>query len=62
MRKVEGTAINKDDMHWTATCPFCDYEIEYKGYFESTDVCICPKCKAKFLTSKVWIDEKYYIE
>jgi ssDNA-binding Zn-finger/Zn-ribbon topoisomerase 1 len=62
MRKVDGYAINGDDLHWTVNCPNCDYEIEYKGYFDATDVNICPKCMAKFLTSKVWLDKKYYIE
>lgn len=62
MKKTEGNAINGDDMNWTVECPDCDYEIEYKGYFDSSDVNICPKCKTKFLTSKVWMDEKRYIE
>ena len=62
MKKAEGYAINRDDMHWTVNCPDCDYGIEYKGYFDAGDANICPKCKAKFLTSKVWIDEKHYIK
>lgn len=58
---AEGHAIDGDDMHWTVNCPNCDIEIEYKGYFDSSDLNKC-KCGCRFTTTKVWIDEKYYIE
>ncbi len=61
METTEGNAIDGDDSHWTVNCPNCEKEFEYTGYFESSDITEC-SCGCKFKTTKVWIDEKHYIE
>jgi len=59
---TEGNAINGDDMHWTVECPYCKKEIEYKGYFDSAEKCVCPKCREIFYVNKVWLNDREYIK
>ena len=61
MKKVDGHAIGDDDMNWTVECPECLKEIEYEGYFESSDLNRC-KCGCYFLTRRVYFDDGSYIE
>lgn len=62
LRTVGGYAIDGDDMHYTTGCPYCDYEIEWQGWFDPDDKHICPKCKEKFYVNKVWIDDNNYVQ
>jgi hypothetical protein len=58
---ADGHAIDGDDMHWTVSCPTCDREIEYTGYFDSFDINKC-KCGTEFKTRRVYFDDKSYME
>ena len=61
MKTTEAYAIDNDDMHFTVECPTCNYELEYSGYFDSSEVDICSKCKTQFRISKLWLSEDDYI-
>ena len=62
MKTAEGNSFGGSDDHWIVNCPYCDYQIEYTGWFDPDDDCECPKCREHFKTIKVWIDEKHYIK
>ena len=61
MKTTEAYAIDNDDMHFTVECPSCNNETEYNGFFDSSEVNICPKCKVQFRISKLWMSEDDYI-
>jgi len=61
MRSADGHSVDGDDMHWTVSCPECEKEFEYQGYFDSGDETKC-RCGCTFRTIKVWIDDTHYIE
>jgi hypothetical protein len=56
---VVGTAFEED--HWQVVCPNCQKELEYKGYFDSSDITNC-KCGTSFKTSKIEFENGSYIE
>ena len=56
---VVGTAFEEDN--WQVTCPNCQKEFEYKGYFDSSDITNC-KCGTSFKTSKIEFENGSYIE
>ena len=58
---VDGKSVDGSDDHWTVTCPVCESEIEYEGFFDSGELNKC-KCGTEFKTRRVWIDDKNYIE
>lgn len=62
LKTVDGYAIQGDDMHYTTCCPECDNEMEWRGYFDSTDKYVCDKCHERFYVNKIWINEKEYIQ
>lgn len=31
LKSVEGNVVDGDDMHWTAECPNCEHETEWRG-------------------------------
>jgi hypothetical protein len=59
--KAEGNSVDGNDDHWFVLCPGCEKEFEYTGYFDSGDVTVC-SCGCSFITTRVWIDEKTYME
>ena len=61
VEEAEGRAVNGDDTHWHVNCPKCEKEFEYIGFFDSADKTKC-KCGCVFVTKKVWINDKTYIE
>ena len=56
---VVGIAFEED--HWQVTCPNCQKEFEYKGYFDSSDTTKC-KCGTSFKTSRIEFENGSYIE
>lgn len=50
---VDGYSINGDDMHWNVSCPVCDKEFEFTGYFDSDDITKC-RCGCEFKITKVY--------
>jgi len=56
----EGYAIDGDDMHWSVECPSCDKELEYEGFFDPDDKCVC-SCGKVFYCNKVWVSESEYL-
>jgi len=61
MRSADGHSVDGDDMHWTVSCPECEKEFEYQGYFDSCDETKC-RCGCTFRTIKLWIDDTHYIK
>lgn len=61
VRSAVGYSVEGDDMHWTVSCPECNNEFEYEGYFDSSDITKC-KCGCVFRTDKVWINDEMYIQ
>ena len=61
MKIVDGHSIDNDDMNWNVTCPTCEHEIEYIGFFDSGDVKKC-KCGAKFKIRRVYFYDGSYME
>ena len=61
INRTEGYSIDGADDHWTVSCPNCEHEFEYEGFFDSSDKTSC-KCGCEFVTTKVWINESHYIE
>lgn len=57
---VDGHSVDNDDMHWTVNCPACGCEIEYTGYFDSSDTNKC-KCGNKFKTKRVYFEDGSYM-
>jgi len=60
MKKVEGKALDKIGEHWKVECPECGKELEYKGWFDSGDICKC-YCGCKFLTTRIYFENGTYI-
>ena len=58
--KTTGTALDKLGEHWRAECPGCGKELEFKGWFDSEDLCRCD-CGEEFYIEKVWLNHKEYI-
>ena len=56
-----GNSVEDDDMHWQVSCPKCDHEFEYEGYFDSDDITTC-KCGCKFKTTKVFFEDGSYMK
>lgn len=50
------------DDHWVVSCPRCDDEMEYWGFFDSADKYECEKCEAVFVCSRIDFDDGSYIE
>ena len=61
MKKVNATALDEHGEHWKAECPECGNELEFKGWFDSSDIVEC-ECGLKFQITKVWLNEKEYIK
>ena len=62
MKTSEAYAIDNDDMHYTVECPTCSHEIEYTGFFDSSETDTCPKCKTQFRMTKLWMNESKFIK
>ncbi len=58
---IVGHAIDDDDMHWTVECPQCDKELEYTGYFDSSDENKCT-CGCVFKTERLYLENGGYIK
>lgn len=61
LKHTEGHVINGDDMDWIVNCPECDKEYHFTGFFDKTDKTNC-KCGCTFVTDKVWINDKQFIQ
>lgn len=58
---VDGYSIDGDDMHWIVSCPTCERDLEYQGYFDSGEINKC-KCGTDFKTRRVYFDDVRYME
>lgn len=58
---IDAYAIDGDDNHWHISCPDCDREYEFTGYFESGEKVKC-SCGCEFLQGRLWVDDNNYIE
>ena len=61
MRSADGHSVDDDDMHWTVSCPTCERELEYRGFFDSGDTNKC-KCGTEFKTRRVYLNNGSYME
>lgn len=59
--KTTGTALDSQGEHWETECPKCGKELEYKGWFDSSDLCRCD-CGCEFYIEKVWLNDNEYIQ
>lgn len=57
---VVGHAFTDD--HWSVTCPHCEHECEYTGYFDADDPYKCQKCRKVFTCRKIVFENEDYIE
>lgn len=60
--RVDGHAIDGDNMNYTTDCPYCDNEIEWEQFFDPDIKHTCPKCKKDFYVKKVWIDDDNFVQ
>ena len=58
--EVDGKSTNGEDDHWIVSCPNCEKEIEYTGYFDAEELNKC-SCGAKFKTERVYFEDGSYI-
>lgn len=58
---ADGNSLDDDDMHWIVSCPVCEREIEFKGYFDCDDINKCP-CGTEFKTRRVYFENGSYME
>ena len=61
MLKTTGTALDKEGNHWIVDCPKCHKELEFKGFFDSSEQNKC-ECGCIFLTTKIFFDSGDYIK
>lgn len=61
MKTAQGYFNDDDDMSWVVNCPDCDAEIEYEGFYDSSDVTKC-KCGCEFTTSCVYFSNGNFVK
>lgn len=61
MLESVGTVLDENGEHWTVGCPKCHKEIEYKGFFDSSEENECD-CGCKFITTAIFFDNGDYFE
>lgn len=56
---VHGHAYTDD--HWKVSCPMCDRDQEFKGFFDSGDIISCDHCGTVFRCARIVFDDDSYI-
>lgn len=59
---THGYAIDDDDMHWHLNCPVCAFEMEFQGFFDSSDLYTCTACSCVFNVKKIFFSNDSYIQ
>lgn len=60
--KTTGNIIDGDDMHWSAECPECGNSMEFKGYFDPTEIAVCTNCHCMFVMTKIYFENGDYFQ
>ena len=50
-----------EDDQWLVVCPQCGHEMEYQGFFDSSDKYDCDRCRTVFLCSRIVFEDDSYI-
>lgn len=58
--ETTGHSIDDDDMRWSASCPQCEREFEFTGFFDSEDVHVC-SCGHGFRITRIYFEDGNYL-
>ena len=58
--KTFGLILDEYGEHWGHTCPNCQAEYESTGFFDSSLIHNCNKCKKDYVVCRIyWPDDSY---